>query len=281
MGCYVLQSTALRIRHTFDPMESVNTYWEDRALLEWQVELGANEALSETPIDRYALDPAPVKAATKAAKDAPPPPVVEVKIDAVQLAETAAAGAGDLTALAQAMQSFDHCQIKRGAKSFVFADGQPAARVMIIGDAPNRAEDVAGKPFVGQEGVLLDKMLAAIGLDRAATDPSQAVYLTNILPWRPTGNGTPAATDLAMMLPFVKRHIALANPDVLILMGSHPCEALLGRAGMTRIRGQWQDVAGRPAMPMFPPSLLLKQTANKREAWADLLNLKAKLRELS
>jgi DNA polymerase len=262
-------------------MESVNTYWSDRALLEWQIELGADEATSETPIDRYALDPAPVKVVAKVVKDAPPPPVAQIKIDTVQLAETAAANAGDLAALAQAMEAFDHCQIKRGARSFVFADGQPAARVMIIGDAPNRAEDVAGKPFVGQEGSLLDKMLAAIGLDRAATDPATAVYLTNILPWRPPGNGAPAPADLAMMLPFVKRHIALANPDVLILMGSNPCEALLGRAGMTRIRGQWQDVAGRPAMPMFPPSHLLKQTAAKREAWADLLSLKAKLRELS
>jgi len=262
-------------------MESVNTYWSNRALLEWQIELGADEALSETPIDRYALDPAPVKAVAKAAKAAPPPPVEQVQIDTGQLAEAAAANAGDLDALAQAMQAFEHCQIKRGAKSFVFADGQPAARVMIIGDAPNRSEDVAGKPFVGQEGTLLDKMLAAIGMDRAATDPAKAVYLTNILPWRPPGNGTPAAGDLAMMLPFVKRHIALANPDVLILMGSHPCEALLGRPGMTRIRGQWQDVAGRPAMPMFPPSLLLKQTAHKREAWADLLSLQAKLRDLS
>ena len=262
-------------------MESVNTYWSDRAALEWQIELGADEALSETPIDRYALDPAPAKPAAKAAKAVPPPPVKTDDVDPVAVAQAAADAAGDLTVLATAMQAFDHCHLKRGAKSFVFADGVPAARVMIVGEAPNRQEDVAGKPFVGQEGALLDKMLAAIGLDRAADDTAQAVYLTTTLPWRATSNGAADAAHLAMMLPFLQRHITLANPDVLILMGSTPCQALLGRAGLTRLRGQWQEVLGRPALPMFHPSHLLRESAAKREAWADLLSLKSKLKDLS
>jgi len=273
-----LQSTRLAKAHTLAAMESVNTYWLDRALLEWQVELGADEALSETPVDRYALDPAPPKAVAKKADAPPPPPVKEVDVDAVEMAQANASAAHDLAALATAMQAFDLCQLKRGAKSFVFADGHASARVMIIGEAPGRQEDVAGKPFVGQEGVLLDKMLAAIGMDRNSDDPAKGVYLTNILPWRASSNGAPAEKDIAMMLPFVKRHIALADPDLLVLLGGAASPALLGPAGLTRIRGQWQDVAGLPAMPMLHPSALLKQPAAKRDAWADLLALQAKLR---
>lgn len=262
-------------------MDSGNTYWSDRALLEWQVALGADEAISDTPVNRYELDSAPTKPKAKGADAAPPQPVQPVAVDAVAEATIAAKGAPDLDALAQAMQNFDHCELKRGAKSLVFADGQPSARVMIIGEAPGRQEDIAGKPFVGQAGQLLDKMFAAIGMDRAATDPAQAIYISNVLPWRPPSNRTPDEAEIAMMLPFLERHITLANPDVLVLMGNTPCQALLGRTGITRIRGQWQTAVGRPTLPMFHPAYLLRQTAAKREAWADLLSLKSKLREPS
>lgn len=263
-------------------MESANTYWADRAALEWQVEMGADEAILDAPVDRYALEPAPsaVKKVENAKQAAAPPIAKPEKVDVVALARDAAAGAGDLDALAATMQAFDHCTLKRGAKSFVFADGQPGARVMIIGEAPGRQEDIAGKPFVGQAGQLLDKMLAAIDLSRDGAADS-AVYITNVMPWRPSANATPSETDIAMMLPFLQRHVALANPDVLILMGNTPVQALLGRAGITRIRGQWQDILGRPALPMFHPAYLLRQGAAKREAWADLLSLKAKLREMA
>ena len=152
---------------------------------------------------------------------------------------------------------------------------------MIIGEAPGRQEDRAGKPFVGQAGQLLDKMLAAIGMDRAASDAANAVYVTNVLPWRPPSDRTPDDKEIAMMLPFLERHVALVNPDVIILMGNAPCQALLGRAGLTRIRGQWMDALGKPTLPMFHPAYLLRQTAAKRDAWADLLAVKAKLREPS
>lgn len=260
-------------------MESQDTYWRDRAWLEWQVELGADEAMAEAPIDRYALDPTPAKPEQKAAKAAPTAPPVQVAVDTAAIATKAAEGAGDLQALATAQAAFDHCELKRGAKNFVFADGDPAARVMIVGEAPGRQEDIAGKPFVGQAGQLLDRMLAAIGLSRDADDPAQAVYITNVLPWRPPSNRTPDPEEIAMMLPFVQRHIALANPDVLVLMGNTPCQALLGRAGITRLRGNWTEVLGRPTIPMFHPAYLLRNTMAKREAWADLLSLKAKLRE--
>ena len=259
-------------------MESGDTFWRDLALLDWQVELGADEAISETPIDRYALDPAPVKPAPKAAK---PGPVKMPEADPVGEAKAAAAGAADLPALAEAMQAYEHCEIKKGARKFVFCDGMPGARVMIVGEAPGRDEDQIGRPFVGQAGQLLDQMLAAIGMDRTAEDPMKAVYIVNVLPWRPPANRTPEPAEIAMMLPFLERHIALAAPDVVVLMGNTPCQALLGRAGITRIRGQWTEVLGRPTLPMFHPAYLLRQTMAKREAWADLLNLKSKLKELA
>ncbi len=259
-------------------MESANTYWADRALLEWQVELGADEALEEGPVDRYALNVAVEKPTAKQEVKVAPAVAPKAEVDAVAVARSAAKGAAGLEELAAAMQAYEHCELKRGAKSFVFADGQPGARLMIVGEAPGRQEDVAGKPFVGQAGQLLDKMLAAIGLDRAAQDIENAVYISNVLPWRPPANATPSPDEIAMMLPFLERHITLANPDLVVLMGNTPCQALLGRAGITRIRGQWAEAVGRPAMPMFHPAYLLRQPAAKREAWADLLAIKAKLR---
>lgn len=264
-------------------MESANTYWADRALLEWQVELGADEAIGDAPIDRYALDAVVAKPVAVAKPDGPParPAIPKPQeFDAPALAGELAASAGDLAALAQAQEQFALCELKRGAKSFVFADGQPAARVMIVGEAPGREEDLAGKPFVGQAGQLLDRMMAAVGLDRGAADPSRATYLTTVVPWRPLGSGGPGVDDIAMMLPFLERHIALANPDIVVCMGNAPCQALLGRAGITRMRGQWGEVLGRPALPMFHPVQLLRQPAAKREAWADLLALQARLRDL-
>ncbi|WP_439156082.1 uracil-DNA glycosylase [Yoonia sp.] len=259
-------------------MESGNTYWHNRALLEWQVELGVTDAILDAPVDRYQLEAAKPAPKPAPAPAAPPPVPQPDTVDAVGIARATAAGAADLGALAAAMQAFEHCEIKQGARSFVFSDGNPAARVMIVGEAPGREEDRAGKPFVGRAGQLLDRMLAAIDLDRAASDPAHAVYITNVLPWRPPSNRTPDKDEIAMMLPFLERHIALADPDVIILMGNTPCQALLGRTGITRIRGQWAEVMARPALPMFHPAYLLRNPAAKREAWADLLALKAKLR---
>ncbi len=261
-------------------MDSADTYWRDRALLEWQLELGAIDAIGDAPVDRYALEvtkPAPKPAPTPAA----PPPVPEApQVDAAAIATSAAASASDLDGLSAAMQAFEHCELKRGARSFVFCDGQPAARVMIVGEAPGREEDRAGKPFVGRAGQLLDRMLDAIDLGRAHDDPARAVYITNVLPWRPPSNRTPDAAEIAMMLPFLERHIALANPDLLVVMGNTPCQALLGRTGITRMRGTWVEVLGKPCLPMFHPAYLLRNPIAKREAWADLLDLNARLREV-
>ena len=257
-------------------MESGQTFWDDLAALDWQVEMGADEAILDSPVNRYELEAKPPAPKPVPKKDAPPAVVKAPEVDVVAEAKAFAAGAQSLEALANAQASYEHCELKKGARNFVFSDGVPGARVMIIGEAPGRNEDLAGKPFVGQAGQLLDKMFDAIGMSRAEGSDNP-IYIANVLPWRPPANRTPEKSEIEMMLPFVERHIALANPDVLVLMGNTPCQALLGRTGITRLRGQWQEVMGRPCLPMFHPAYLLRQPLAKREAWADLLSLKAKL----
>lgn len=246
------------------------------ALLEWQLELGADVAVGDTPVNRFAAPQPPAPGRTTAV---PPAPVAAVAgtVDPLDTARAAAAAAADLPALAEAVAAYPHCDLRRGARNTVFADGQPAARVMVIGEAPGRDEDLQGRPFVGRAGQLLDRMFAAIGLARDAPDPGRALYITNILPWRPPENRRPTAQECALMLPFVERHVALADPDFLVLMGNTPVAALTGDSGITRLRGQWREVLGRPALAMTHPAYLLRQPAAKREAWSDLLALEARL----
>ncbi|GGH54662.1 uracil-DNA glycosylase [Frigidibacter albus] len=246
-------------------------------MLEWQMELGATEAIGDVPVDRYAevVAPKPV-AAPVVARAAFPDPVGEV--DCVAEARSAVQGVQSLAELAAAQAAFEHCEIRKGARNFVFSDGNPAARVMVIGEAPGRDEDIEGKPFVGRAGQLLDRMFAAIGLARGADDPAKSLYITNVMPWRPPANRTPDADEIAMMLPFLERHVALAEPEIIVLMGNTPCSAALGRAGILKLRGQWVSAFGKAAMPMTHPAYLLRNTAAKREAWADLLAVQARLR---
>ncbi|QGX97176.1 uracil-DNA glycosylase [Roseovarius faecimaris] len=258
-------------------MESTLDPHTARALLDWQIELGATEAICDAPINRYELqDKAPVKQAVAAAPVAAA--AVEPAVDAVAEARSLAEGAADLAGLQAAMASFEHCELKRGARNLVFADGDARARVMIIGEAPGRDEDIQGKPFVGRAGQLLDKMFAAIGMGR--TEPGdRAVYITNVLPWRPPQNRDPKPEEIAMLKPFVERHVALVKPELIVLMGNISCQAGLGKRGITRLRGQWAEAYGTPCLPMFHPAYLLRNPAAKREAWADLLSLQARLRE--
>ena len=146
---------------------------------------------------------------------------------------------------------------------------------MLIGEAPGREEDLEGRPFVGRAGQLLDRMLAAIDMSRDAI--LAPVYITNVLPWRPPQNRDPKPEEIAMMRPFLERHVALINPDVVVLMGNVSCQAVLGKRGITRLRGQWTEAFGKPALPMFHPAYLLRTPRAKREAWSDLLALKARL----
>jgi len=268
-----------RWRASLTAMESELSYHQARALLEWQVELGVDEAICERPVNRYDCPAQAPRPTVEPAPPPPPPPPAEAP-DAVAAARAAAAAAGDLASLRQALGAFQRCELKQGARNLVFADGTPAARVMLIGEAPGRDEDIQGKPFVGRAGQLLDRMLAAIDMGRAMPDAARSVYITNILPWRPPQNRDPKPDEIAMMMPFVERHVELVAPDLLVLMGNISCLALLGRKGITRLRGQWTLALNRPALPMFHPAYLLRNPHAKREAWHDLLMLQARLREI-
>ncbi|MGG7644833.1 uracil-DNA glycosylase [Rhodovulum sp. YNF3179] len=269
-------------------MDRVLDFHTAKAMLEWQIELGATEAIGETPVDRYAAaaDPAPAapapgkppQAAVAAAAAAPAADPAPAGADAVEAARSAAAEAHSLEGLRYALSSFAHCELKKGARNTVFSDGNPEARVMIVGEAPGRDEDIEGKSFVGRAGKLLDRMFDAIGLARAGSGAA-ALYITNVMPWRPPQNRDPTPEEIAMMLPFVERHVELVAPDILVLMGNTACQALLGRKGITRLRGHWAEVLGRPALPMFHPAYLLRNPAAKREAWHDLLMIRHRLEE--
>ena len=265
------------------------------ALLEWQVEMGVDEAMLDAPLDRFDLPPRPPAAAAVPVDAAPAAVTTAESVaaagvaravepdDAARLAAgvaeavALAQGADTLAALAAAQEAFDGIELKRGARRFCFADGIPSARVMIIGEAPGDEEDRQGRPFVGRAGRLLDAMFGAIGLSRDAPDAERGLYIANVLSWRPPGNRDPRPDEIAMSVPFLTRHVELAAPDLIVLMGNIPCLAILGRKGILRLRGTWVEVFGRPALPMTHPAYLLRTPAAKREAWADLLSLQARL----
>jgi DNA polymerase len=262
-------------------MESAIEYHSALAQLEWQVSLGIDEAIGDTPVNRYEVVPAAKPAKGKPAAPTITPqgaPLVALEVDPVAEAEVLAKSAATLDELRAAQAGFEHCELKRGARNLVFSDGNRAAKVMIIGEAPGREEDRAGKPFIGRAGQLLDKMLAAIDLGRDQSTPENSVYIANIIPWRPPQNREPTPAEIAMMMPFVQRHIELVAPEIVVLMGNVSCQALLGKRGITRLRGEWHEVMGRAAMPMLHPAYLLRQPNGKRAAWADLLALKARLK---
>jgi DNA polymerase len=265
------------------------------ALLRWYVEMGADEAIAAEPANRFAPPPAPAVVAPASAPPptppqpqaapavaaAPPKALTESLAEAAQSARRLAASAESVAELAAVVAGFEGCGLKRTATNTVFADGNPAAPVMIVGEGPGADEDRVGRPFVGRAGQLLDKMLAAIGLDR------QGVLITNVVYWRPPGNRTPTTAEIASCLPFVLRHIALVRPKILVLAGGTATGALLpGGQGITRLRGRWFDleIPGLaepvPTLPMFHPSFLLRTPERKREAWRDLLALRARLDEL-
>lgn len=255
-------------------MESELQGWDALAALDWQIEMGADEAILDAPVDRYALDAKPAKAAP-AAPQARPAPAAEP--DPAEQARALAEAAADLPALHQALAGFTGSPLREGARNCVFSDGHAGAHVLILGEAPGREEDREGRPFVGRAGQLLDRMFAPIGLSRRETAPEKSLYITNVLPWRPEQNRTPTDAEIALFLPFVARHIALARPRIIVTMGNTPCKALLGRSGITRLHGEWAEAMGCPVLPMFHPAYLLRRPEEKAKAWADLLSLKARL----
>ena len=268
------------------------------AALRWQIEAGADEAILDAPVDRFAAPtpkPAPAKPANTAAEqptpiatpDAPPPsdpatlaapPRLEAADAVNEGARALAAGCDDLAALHAALAAFDGCPLKTTATNLVFGAGAPDADIMLVGEAPGRDEDREGMPFVGASGQLLDAMLGFLDLGRDTN-----VYITNILPWRPPGNRQPTGAEIAACLPFLERHIALVAPRLLVFLGGTAAKTLLNRTeGITRLRGKWYDYApaGRapiPAMATLHPAYLLRQPAQKRAAWLDLVAVRERL----
>ncbi|MGQ0484423.1 MAG: uracil-DNA glycosylase [Hyphomicrobiales bacterium] len=253
---------------------------EAAAALAWLAEMGAGEAIGETAVDRFAASvPKPV-----AAPEPRPAPLKPQAAsgDAVADARAIAAACRSLAELAAALTAFDACPLKRTATQLCFADGNPNARAMLIGEAPGRDEDIQGKPFVGRSGQLLDRMLAAAGLSRLAQDRQSSVYITNAIFWRPPGNRTPTEAETAMCLPFLMRAIELQRPDFIVCLGATPTQRLTGRSdGILKLRGKWFDceAAGRrvPLLATLHPAYLLRQPAQKRLAWRDLLSLRQAL----
>jgi DNA polymerase len=266
-----------------------------RAALLWQAEAGIDEAIGEAPVDRFAASEAqlaalavvqPAAAAARAPAAAGGPIPMAAPEHAVQTASRLAAAANSLDELKAAVEAFEECPLKKTATNTVFADGNPAARIMFVGEAPGADEDRQGKPFVGVSGQLLDRMLAAIGLDRHAEDVANSFYITNIVFWRPPGNRNPTTNEIAACLPFLERHIELVQPDILVALGGPAAKTLLGRAeGITRLRGQWHPysaprlAAPIDAMALFHPAYLLRSPAHKREAWRDLLAIRDRIRK--
>ncbi len=264
---------------------------EAAALLRWYLLAGVDEAIGEVAVDRYRAASRPAAAAAPPPPARPSPPIAPPPRPApglpgtpavLQSARDLAAAARDLTELAEALAAFDGCPLKKTATNLVFGDGNPAAQVMLIGEAPGADEDRAGKPFVGVSGQLLDRMLGWIGLDRGS------VYITNVIYWRPPGNRAPTAAELVACQPFVERHIELVAPAVMVAVGGAAAKQLLQRNdGITRLRGRWHlyESSGTrgaiPLMPLYHPAYLLRQPAQKRDAWRDLLTLRAKLDSLN
>lgn len=247
-----------------------------RALLEWQFDMGAIDPIGDAPVDRYALpdaNPWGARARAAAAPDIAAPAIAPAP-SPEGAAQQAAEAADTLESLRAAMAAFDGCELKKGARNLVFADGATPARVMIVGEAPGRDEDRAGRPLIGQAGQFLDRMLAEIGLSRETN-----VYITNVMPWRPPRNGDLGEDEIEMMVPFLIRHIELVAPEVIVTIGNTSTKALLGQSGITRLRGQWAQALGRPLLPLLHPAYLLRNPAAKRETWADLLALQARLRD--
>lgn len=273
-----------------------------RDLLAFYAEAGVDDALADEPFDRFAesvqLKAAPSREAVRpmqadagevapARNDrfaaAPPRPMASASVpDEAQAAAARelAAKAATLDELRQMMESFEGCNLKATAKNMVFADGNPEADLMLVGEAPGRDEDLEGLPFAGRSGQLLDRILAAIGLDR------KSAYIANAIPWRPPGNRAPTPHETEICRPFIERQIALASPKVLVTLDGLPAKLLTGSPeGILRLRGNWKvhtTASGTviPVMPTLHPDYLLRNPAHKKLAWRDFLEVKARLREL-
>ena len=248
-------------------------------LLAFYMEAGVDCALTEEPVNRLSdpdvipgpretAPPNPVRTTAAAIPAARGEAALAPEV-AIQSAREAARTAPTLEALRALLENFDGCALKSTATRLVFADGNPRARIMFVGEAPGREEDIEGLPFVGRSGKLLDRMISAIGLNRGNA------YIANVIPWRPPGNRTPTPQETQICLPFIQRQIELVNPDVLVTLGNPSTQTLLStREGIMKTRGRWfdYDTGTRVirAIATFHPAYLLRSPSYKRLAWQDL-----------
>lgn len=268
------------------------------AALEWHLDAGVDEALNDKPAMRepvslshgeregpqqQSLVPAAHSTPVK-----PAAPVLLGKSDARAEAEKLAAAANTLDELREAIAAFDGIALKKTATNLVFSDGNPKASIMLVGEAPGADEDRLGKPFVGVSGQLLDRILKCINLDRHEADPAKAIYIANILNWRPPGNRTPSPAEIEVSLPFIEKHIALVKPKILIMCGGVSAKALLNTdQSVSRLRGKWQDLSPSsaflqglappvPAIATYHPAYLLRTPSQKKAVWQDMLMVRDK-----
>jgi uracil-DNA glycosylase family 4 len=236
-----------------------------QAALAWLIEMGADEIVGEAPVNRFTVTVAP--------------PMIAVPIAGVASAQAVPSSAdacGTLEELQEALLRLENFPLKKTASNLCFADGNPEAEVMVIGDVPGRDEDIEGKVFAGQNLVLLERMLGAIGLSVASTSAF------NFIPWRPPGNRTPTDAEMQTCQPYIMRAIELCRPKFILCLGGHPAQRLSGKSdGLLSLRGKWFDlvIGGKKilVLPSFHPSYLLKQPGQKRLAWRDLLAFKEAL----
>ncbi len=251
-----------------------------RQLLRWHLDAGADEAIGERALDRYA---APREAeAPPAPPPEPPAPALsavrQAAPDALRAACDLAAAASTVEELRRALEGFDGCALKKTATNLVFGDGNPDARLILIGEAPGAEEDRQGLPFVGPSGRLLDAMLASIGITRGE------VFISNTVFWRPPGNRNPTTTEMATCLPFVERLVELVGPEILVALGGAAAKSLLAQnESIGRLRGRWFTYSTPrlprpvPATAIYHPAYLLRTPAQKRATWRDLLGIRDKL----
>ncbi|WP_413993692.1 uracil-DNA glycosylase [Labrys okinawensis] len=266
------------------------------ALLRWYADMGVDTTTADEPVDRFAESAVPARSspATARAAEAPRPTgpavapprlaapaaaLLTATPDAVELAaREQARSARTLDELREILDRFEGCALRATASRLVFADGAPDADLMFVGEAPGRDEDIQGKPFVGRSGQLLDRMLAAIGLDRTRA------YIANVVPWRPPGNRDPTPQETTICRPFIERQIELVDPKILVCLGARSAQSLLGVTdGILKLRGRWleHEIGGRRirAMATLHPAYLLRQPVQKRLAWRDFRAIRAALEQ--
>ena len=260
-------------------MDSKSDMKDALELLKWQLELGVDENVGNIPLNRFSDHSQPNEFEIEI------PVSIQQKMpkirSAINEAESRAKQSQTLGQLKASLANYEFCDLKKGSRNLVFSSGDPDAEVMIIGEAPGREEDIQGAPFVGRAGRLLDKMLKPIGLTRDKDKLNDSLintaYICNVIPWRPPHNRDPNTDEIEMMLPFLKRHISLIEPKIIVALGNISCRALIGQTGITKLRGNWFDFDKIPLMPMCHPAYLLRNNLAKKDAWSDLLKIKSKL----